>query len=587
MKKIFSLVLTLIMLATLFSACDSRNNENGGTTQNPSISDLFGNYTEDPVWVYQSATPIPELSGKTHLTDLIYGNSSAIEVFYIEGETKIDFFFYNVKTGSIVLTKNAIDQHDFFTVEFFTVNDNEFFSLIHGVRNATDYDFSTTVYNANGTQIAYAEGIHAYTDTFLGNLEDYELVGLDYDRVDRVADLLRFDNTIYKIAADGTATILKEKSPFTIDLPDIEFYNEKYYIAAVDLEGFGTATGYVFYNTSLEVVSSWVPKYRNSSTSVCILNNGSLLVQNPEVLPDDAQEYDVFTDGVKYNLTTLLVDPATGTEKSIEASFVALWVYPIDSDYWEGSGIIRDEFGYSDEYENLAHIQYIKDKKATGTLSLVILDNEGNIVCEPFTNLPQLDLESSYAGFGVEPIAENIFCYNTIQGTTVYINANGEKLLETNASFSYSFGNYFVVDDAIYDKSFNLVYDFGADGYELMSRDWSYELPSISAYDSVMSDSILLTKYDAVYLFINDTPTLIIENGAGDRLYDVTNDYYVVRKPSQNSDYLYSYHYYNARGQFLFTSYGSTASRILSDDGIALFRAYNVEGNAYYYRVTK
>lgn len=585
MKKIFSLVLTLIMLATLFSACDSRNNENGGTTQNPSISDIFGNYTEDPVWVYQSATGIPELSGKTELSGyagVTFGYTDFLKVFYEEGGSKIDFFFYNVKTGSIVLTKNAIDEDDLFAVEFFTVNDNEFFSFIHGVRNATSFDFSTTVYNANGTQIAYAEGIHAYTDDFLEHLEDADnwdvTDALNYDSIDSAADLLRFDNTIYKIAADGTATILKEKSPFTIDLPNIEFYNEKYYIEAVELDGYlGRTNGYVFYNTSLEVVSSWAPEYilsnEASNGNVFMLNNGTLLVQNMEVLPDNAQEYDLYAEGTKVNISSFLINPETGAETALDNSFVVYLAYALDAG---GEDSIRNEAGISDKYENLASIMYIKDRKVSASTP-VMLDNEGKIVCELFTNLPNIA-----PGCMVDPFADGIFVYESINGTDVYINANGEKLLETDASFSHSFGNYFIVDDAIYDKSFNLVYDFGANGYELMGRDWSY-----SYY--VMSDSILLTKYDAVYLFTNDTPTLIIENGAGDRLYDVdySGDYYVVRKPSQNSDYSYSYHYYNARGQFLFASYGDTASRILSDDGIALFRAYNVEGNAYYYRVTK
>ena len=238
MKKILSLSLTLIMLAMLFSGCGVFG------TKGLSAGEFYANYTEEPAWLYQTATNINELFEKTSANTI--GSSSALAAFADAGETRTDITVYSLEKNQNVHTF-TINNEDIYTIEFMNIFGNAFFTVIHGVKRTDDYDFSTTLYNKNGEQIARAKGIHAYSSSSLGSSFSLDF-GITYE-----ANLIRFDKTIFKVSAEGTATILKEKNNFMLDLPDVDFYNGTYYITETD-------ASFVVYDTNLEFVSNW--KYK-------------------------------------------------------------------------------------------------------------------------------------------------------------------------------------------------------------------------------------------------------------------------------------------------------------------------------------
>ena len=557
MKKILSLSLTLIMLAMLFSGCGVFG------SKGVSVGEFYANYTEEPAWLYQTATNITELAGKTTATSIGYASDSSLIALSDVGETRTDIIVYSLEKNQNVHTF-TINNEDIYTIEFMNIFGNDFFTVIHGVKRTDGFDFSTTLYNKNGEQIARAKGIHAYTTSSLG-----EALKLDFS-ITCEANLIRFDKTIFKVSEDGNATILKEKNNFTLDLPDVDFYNGTYYITETD-------ASFVVYDTNLEFVSNWKYKFADHDGidyDYFILSDGTILFQSFEVLPEDAKDYDFCEDGEKIKVETVLIDPKKGTEKSTNISFVIHESIALDE--LGGNETYSELEGISEKYKNLTLISYIEDKKLTAE-TIVALNNNGKVTEELFTDLPMIENgEMPYI------FSSGIFYYHTINDTIILINAENEKIMEVSTS---AFNNmelndsYIVLDDVIYDYSFRVVYDFGAENYELYTVGWYT--------DSVMSDGILLTRDGAVYLYKNGATNLIISKDSNDKLDHITNDIYVIKREGNSGDDRYVH--FNARGQELFTSFGYAGSLVLSDSelGIALFCAFNPDGQITYYRLSK
>ena len=558
MKKILSLSLTLIMLAMLFSGCGVFG------SKGVSVGEFYANYTEEPAWLYQTATNITELAEKTTATSIGYASDSSLIALSDVGEAKTDIIVYSLEKNQNVHTF-TINNEDIYTIEFMNIFGNDFFTVIHGVKRTDGFDFSTTLYSKNGEQIARAKGIHAYSGSSLG-----EALKLDFS-ITCEANLIRFDKTIFKVSEDGAATILKEKNNFMLDLPDVDFYNGTYYITETD-------ASFVVYDTNLEFVSNWKYKFADHDGidyDYFILSDGTILFQSFETLPEDAKDYDFCEDGKKIKVETVLIDPKKGTEKSANISFVIHESIALDE--LGGNETYSKIAGISEKYKNIASISYIEDKKMT-TSAVVALSNNGKVTDELFTDLPMIE-----EGSIPQVFSNNIFYYYTINGTYMFINAENEKIIELGTSaFSNMKANnsYIIVDGVIYDYSFRVVYDFGSENYKLYSDDHWYT-------KAIMSEGILLTRDGAVYLYKNGATNLILSKDSTDKFDTATDDIYVIKREGNSGDDRYVH--FNARGQELFTSFGYAGSLVLSDSelGIALFCAFNSDGQITYYRLSK
>ena len=96
MKKILSLSLTLIMLAMLFSGCGVFG------SKGVSVGEFYSNYTEEPAWLYQTATNIPELAEKTTATSIGYASDSSLIALSDVGEAKTDIIVYSLEKNQNV-----------------------------------------------------------------------------------------------------------------------------------------------------------------------------------------------------------------------------------------------------------------------------------------------------------------------------------------------------------------------------------------------------------------------------------------------------------------------------------------------------
>ena len=545
MKRILSLLLTLLMLTALFASCG---------TQNPTPAEFYSNYGNESDYILNTAEALTALSPKNCGSTLGIQSDTIIPFEYVSSnEIAVDI--YNLEQNKIVHSFTYA-KGGFYLMEKVSVFGNECFTIIQGKVDSKE-GRSTSLYTQNGELIAKAEGVHVY-DAY--DYLPYFVSAQDTVGIDVIMNLIRFDNTVYQISEDGSVKELIAKSSFASFIPRFDFYNGEYYIDYTQDD----TPEFVVYDNSLEVVFHW--KYDrmlsgNYDHNLFILNDGPAVFQLNEALPDDAKKYDILINGTKHNLTALLINPKNGSEKNLQPDFIIESTLPLD-EYNGESNTLRKQNGISEKYENIAFVRYIKD----GTLSTtarVALTNQCKLQCELFTDLPLIDSD-------VTPISDDLFVYTTVTGTAVFINGKGEKIVEMHAAVHFDMKHnrrYIVIDNCIYDHSFNTVYDFGADGYTL------YKL---------MSEGMILSK-DGDYYFCKDTTTSLIvtDEDINRYLYTAHPDYYAVY-----DSMAYECTYFNARGEKLF-SLDSRVSIRNNAKGYLLFEGHDQKGNFLYYRVSK
>ena len=565
MKKILSLMMTLVILSTLLSSCASN------TSPSPTVGEFYSERTQNTSWVYQSVTLIPDLPVMEYMGT--FGNHSfELTVFTETTVISTDIFVYSLSKNESIHTF-TVSNDDVCKIELIRINGNTLFTVIHGVKRTDGMDYYTTLYDASGKQIATADGIHR-TPPRNDNV--------DYDfEITVKADLICFNQTIFKISEDGSATPLKENSDLALDLLDFKFYNENFYITSVK-------NGFDVYNASLEPITHWTYKYASDDRidyDYFFLNDGTILFQAIETLSDDAANYNVCIDGKKCKVSTLLINPKKGTEKKFNAPFIIDHSYALDQNVsllldedYDTHETLRESMGISEKYQNLALISYIENKELTNPVS-VVLSNKGKIVCELFS-----DLNLKNGGIPMLYV-EGIYYYYTDNGTYMFLNDKGEPIKEIDESAFKkleSNANYIVSDGVIYDHSFRPIYDFGADGYELYSN-------GIGS-SAMMSDGIILTRDGSTYLYRNGSVNLLTAKVSNDDLFDelfyVSEHYYVIKTTEHRFDFTFTY--FNARGEELFSSQHSAIKRTWNNDlGVALFTIYDENGNRRHYYVSK
>ena len=565
MRKILSIMLTLTVLVMLFSSCGLTS------SKSPTISEFYSEHTKDTSWVYQNVTPVPDLPTK-ELMSTIGDYSSELKAFAEEGATSTDVFVYSLLQNKTVHTF-TVSNDDVCKVEIIKINGNPFFTIIHGVKRTDGMDFSTTLYDTSGKQIATADGIHRTPPR--NNTSDYDF------EITVKADLICFDQTIFKISENGSATLLKEKSDFTPDLPDFKFYNENFYISSAK-------NGFDVYNASLELITQWTYKEASDDRidyDYFFLNDGTILFQTIETVSDNAINYNVRIDGNKCKVSTLIIDPKTGKEKKVNASFVLDYVYALDQNLslvldedYDTDETVRESMGISKKYQNIASISYIKNKELTNPVT-VAMSNTGKITCELFSDLP-------LSGGGIPMFfADGVYYYYTVNGTYMFVNEKGETLKELDEStfkeLEYN-ANYIVFDGVIYDHSFQPIYDFGADGYELYSNGLGSS--------AMMSDGMILTRDGSDYLYRNGSVKFLAANDINDNLFDelfdVTEHYYVIKTTEHRFNFTFTY--FNAHGEELFTSPHSGIRRMWSKDlSAVLYTVSDPDGNDILYYISK
>jgi hypothetical protein len=258
-------------------------------------------------------------------------------------------------------------------------------------------------------------------------------------------DLFIFDDVLYAI--DHEDAITKRA-----DIPEY-----------LSVDGFNYSLGDYFYDKASDSVTVYdedfklltyweVPGYADES-NVEILNNGDIFAQYTYVLAEDSAKYDIIDDdGVKYDLTTVIVDAKTGKEKEVKADFIAVSVMN-NADLYDK---YADNNIYTDDFENIAYIHRIENQRVDDdsqkNADIVLFGNDGKLGA----SLRAFEEQSVALP---TKIAENRYFVNLKTGDKYVVDSKNKIIASvSNGTLTLKAG-FFVGKKAVYNMNLEVVYD--------------------------------------------------------------------------------------------------------------------------------
>lgn len=384
----------------------------------------------------------------------------------------------------------------------------------------------TAIYNAKGELIAAADGEATPEVYYYNGDASYKSYWFIFDDVLYSTNTL--DGSILKIADVPEYMTL----PYVTD----ESENYYYYIGQSDVK---------IYDKQFKLVSEWAyPSFATFKYGINLLNNGNIVAQYSVRLPEDAAEYDVLSNGNKYDLVTVIVSPADASEKELNADFI---IHDVETSY--ASKLFYGVSLYADGVENVATVSYIEDNKINTSVTgndFVIISNELE-TGDSVKLAPGQESIPYYAGNGYY-IAPDYPTY-------MYFDKDGKLVVTYDSSnFNTSFGNYVVSSSAIYNQY-------------TMEKVYDLEANKASIYRTLGDTAVIMTSNDdesegALYLFIDgeakllatsvkqDNGSYIIKDASGKEISSIEagSGYYYIK----NTDG--SYDYFNSRGEKIATA---------------------------------
>ncbi len=376
-------------------------------------------------------------------------------------------------------------------------------------------------------------------------------------------DLVLFNDVLYRTTEGGLERVT-EVSPFAglPALSDLTAYMGDYYYACDEGEGVVKV-----YDAELAFVSSYkLPTYAEEK-SFHILKNGDILAQYVYEEDSLSDKYSFIDEGTKYQFVTELISAKNGSAKQIQYEYVLDYVSVLTDELAGRSGIKEGSAPH------LAVGTKIENRRM-GEQAMLILDDKGNA--------------KELAEFNGDRLQQILLLadgrWAIVAGEHAYlVNEKGEILGDIVAGTPYE--SFINCDGKLYDYDLNVLYD-----YDAANKDWY----------SGIGDGAIFREYDesenaySYYLFTgsSDLKKIVDAEDEDVTFYDVTADYYVLKKRTVDMYEVatYKYVYYNLQGESVLTltsatSSGNTLSMVGSGESYALYTAKNADGDTVVYRI--
>jgi len=326
---------------------------------------------------------------------------------------------------------------------------------------------------------------------------------------------------------------------------------------------------YNVYNKDLDRIYDYtLPSYADADTAIgALLSNGKLLVQYLVQLDQYEKKFDIRSGAdQKYDLLTLLID----AEKVKEVKKVDFVIGKIEASVADAEG----NKVYADSVENLAFIYPIgKNKmidKSLANQKLVLLSNEGKVTGEVKTEDKIVDFPKQYTkdSYSIELADGNYAIYDE-DGSKINV-LTPDKMDSARANGGY----IYIKGDAIYDEDGEVVYDVVKNGASVSNCDDTFIIRKSSGDTSSYSrftkegqlDHIATTsKYDGVSRVSVGSGYYVVIYQRSVRKYNngYNNDYTLTYEE-------YKYEYYNADGEYMYTSSNPLKVCVFADDYILM-----------------
>ena len=491
--KVFSLVLALLLALPMLAGCSLLNR----TPDEVPLADLLdgSGYENDPV-VYSGVDKLNAFEDAS-----IYDYSGDLVLLrkadYDSGDWAEKYIVYNLNTNSTVYSEYLNDMHrieielySYFGADMFTVRTYEYSHELF------DYEITsrkTALYDAKGTRIALVDGITS---------------------PDTMMDYVVFDNKYYSVNERGTLDFAFNRSDFGVSLQGSVF-------ATTDNYYYSSSSGsYRVYDKKLNLISSYyTPSYAESLGNPMVLEDGKMFLQYAYEVEEEARVYDLFLEGQKMNLVTVLIDPATGDAEEEKFDYV---VFAEDMD--------EENSGLKDDVHNLAYIVPIEDHRinfSANNLKLAMIDADCKISYVTGVNGSIVT--------SVEQIDRNVWMVGDAEGREFLIDENVNVIGEVSG-YSQMNDKYFLTNGRIYDYGLNMRTDYGAQMLTL---------------EHVFTQSVLLTGADnKLVLYANGDSKTLIGEGVNNMSYRLLSDGVIVRDVSDSE---YKIKVYNQNGELVRT----------------------------------
>lgn len=466
------------------------------------------------------------------------GSSGSLAVFRKVGaDDKATQKVINVDTGAVIYTFTEADDKEI---------DVENGQLIVATRDEKKDTVRYTVYDNAGQKICE-------------NVKDYRFVNdcLVYDFV----HVVRFDTKTDAVKETYT------RSEFDGEIPRCDDWTDDYYY---DMNG-RTIEVYDkhYVRTATYTLPSYVTNLSGSdSITYMITNDGTIVAQGLVEVDAQSDRYDILQDGKKYDLFTIRINPKNGKTQKLSVDFAVFMLHRADE--------FEDDSIFDSSVKNIGIVVKITDKKldmSENNMHIMSLDSrlKGNelFVVNGETVQPEAIGNGYLVGEGVET------------GTTYLLSAKMKVLGNMDATVAYT-EKYILTDRGIYNYDLEQIEDLSAKDYEY-----------VTAVGNALIFKEEVTKAETATTPETTETTYYLYNGSFKKIADdktwagnMSGTYYVLRnQPDATLENPFpetTYSYYDASGNLLFTSKGSTAYTVAYGNDWCIVRTNTADGYAFY-----
>ena len=267
-------------------------------------------------------------------------------------------------------------------------------------------------------------------------------------------DLVLINATLYNVDLKTGAVTKKMSVPANVSTESMYKVGDYYY--TMD-DG-----ACIIYDDNFAPVATYIaPSYAEEVGELAVMNDGSVLFQYVVERPEDAMAYDLFFDGIKYDLVSVIVT-VEGKVKEVALDYIVMNCYPNFALYDEDADADENEF--TAEFENIALIAKIEDKRYdenSDNWEYVLMNNKAKVEKSLMLVDGQTDIP--------EMIAADLYLVETVYGAALITGAGDVKTYLTNTDFDFTAADgYFIDETAIYNTEFTMVYDLGANDAEVI-----------------------------------------------------------------------------------------------------------------------
>lgn len=497
MKKIILVMALLLCVILVCTSC--------GKDLSP--AELYENVPYEDS--YPTLTTVESI---VDLYDYNYDSSkSSGDLLFLLDKDGENYKVYNAKTASVVLSGSDDDNE----VSVFSVYGINFIKVVSEFSDEKD---TTTIYNANGTSVASAT---------------------DYSALDVAVslDMFEFDDVIYRVDEDGNVEEVCESVFFDIGSYDCKTTDHYFVIDDNEITAYDLDLNNVFY---------W--EYNNDNCEemeIFVLSDKYVLAQGLIELAQDESDYDVFMDGEKYDLVSIILNVKSGKEKEVDLNY---FVNNIAAFADQVTTYAYEALQLPDGADVFANVTYIENKS--------VIDDEVYVTLKPKNAKIEKTVAAEYEYF--YRVAEDIWFLYYKNGESVLADDKGDVIAKFE-NYDKMTASYIVANGKIFDLTLTELYDLDSN--------------NMTVHATLAHNIILADDEGDKYLFSGTANLKLIED-----FETYYSQYYVTEDEGD-------YTFYNENGDIITSRTLASYIEIYSnsDNNLRIFKFTDEDYNVSYY----